>query len=510
MSNPAKSRTTFTPGTQRGIIGAAVRAGTIVWIAALVTATTARAQGSPVKIQLEGPGSRVVGGALRCAIGDETQFSLNATDSVDQRVVLEQWQPEVTSSDERVLEAKLSESSAYVVNTVCKADGEAWITVHSGDAKLELPALVGRARSRRTPRAREENPPTPATTTGATATAPGQVVSSGRPVQPMMGGSDSGARATGATKKVVTPDAPAVAATGLVLYAGYNNVQLTWRPAPGAAGYRVARKDVAANTLVTLTGDNVARDGTGLVRDTGYFDGSAVAGRQYVYYLATYFQRPNGDYYFPDRNSEARGVATPRSTAGKPWLPSDWKTRPQLKSATVSAGPALNISWHIKPRATGYIYFTYIGTREVPGTACDGRGHVIPALSAPLAGHAQVTMDSSMVKGVPGMIAVDPPLPGETRRRGKTTLVDEQLPVTMYCIAVHAVYPDEVDGSGTPVVSGFNASPADSWWGANAGEGIASKPLWVAIRRTCPSGQSEDGCTPWAVVPTDELPQNAP
>lgn len=483
----------------------------VAGIALSADSDVATAQGSPVRMELEGPGSRVSRGALRCAIGDETQFSLNGLDSADQRVVLQQYLPEVKSSDERVMVATLDESSPYVVNATCKADGEAWILIQAGDAKLEFPALVGKARSRPTPRSRTE--PTTATrpgttTPGAQATPAIATRANGTPGQQISAPQGSETRASPVAKPAVA-DAPAVAATGLVLYAGYDNVQLTWKPAPGAVGYRVARKDVAANNLVTLTGDNVTADGTGLVRDTTFFDGSAVADRQYVYYLATYFQRPNGDFYFPDRNSEARGVATPRSSKGKPWLPADWKARPQQKSAAVVAGPALSVSWHMKSRAAGYIFFTYIGTREDPGTSCIGRGFVMPALTAPLPGHMQVTMDSSLVKGMPGMVEVDPPLPGEHRRAGLKSLVSEKLPVTMYCIAVHAVYPEELDASGTPVVVGFNESPG-SGWGSNAEDGIASKALWIAVRRTCPSGLTEDGCTPWAVVPTNELPQNSP
>lgn len=493
--------------------GIAVR--TLVACAASAIAThAAAAQGSPVRMELDGPGSRVSRGALRCEIGDETQFSLNGLDSAEQRVVLQQYLPEVTSSDERVLVASLDENSPYIVNATCKADGEAWILVRAGEAKLEFPALVGKARSRPTPRARGAAA-TPAKAPGATAPTGAQVVAPAAAARvtgaqgQQIGAGNSETRAS-VVAKPATADAPAVPATGLVLYAGYDNVQLTWKPAPGAAGYRVARKDVAANNLVTLTGDNVARDGTGLVRDTGYFDGSAVAGRQYVYYLATYFQRPNGEFYFPDRNSEARGTATPRSSKGKPWLPADWKARPQLKSASVTTGPALSVRWHMKSRAAGYIFFTYIGTRENPGTSCDGRGFVMPALTAPLPGHMQVTMDSSLVKGMPGMVEVDPPLPGEHRRAGLKSLVSEKLPATMYCIAVHAVYPEELDASGTPVVVGYNESPGSSGWGSNAEDGVASKALWIAARRTCPSGLTEDGCTPWAVVPTGQLPQNSP
>jgi hypothetical protein len=329
----------------------------------------------------------------------------------------------------------------------------------------------------------------------------------GRPVQPMVGQADSAERGGGAAVvKAPVPDAPAVAATGLVLYAGYDNVQLTWRPAPGAVGYRVARKDVAANTLVTLTGDNVAPDGTGLVRDTTFFDGNAVAGRQYVYYLATYFQRPNGDFYFPDRNSEARGVATPRSSAGHPWLPADWRERPQPKAVTVVSNNTIDARWHSKSRVAGYIYFTYVITAENPGNGCTARPHVMVALSAPLPGHSQVTLDSSLVKNIPSSTSlVDPPLPGDHRRRGlMDAFGNETLPVTMYCVAVHAVYPEEVDPTGTPVVVGFNQGVSGQW---NADEGYVSKALWVAVRRSCPSAQTDSTCTPWQVVPSVNIDQ---
>ena len=486
-------------------------------VALPLVATVAAAQGSPVRMELQGPGSRVSRGALRCAIGDETQFSLNGLDSTDQRVVLEQYLPEVTSSDERVLVATLDENSPYIVNATCKADGEAWILVQSGDAKLEFPALVGRARSRPAPRARgeaatAETPATPATqatpaTPATPATRPGttppgaQVVAPANATRatgtqgPQVTGAPASETRASVVAKPAAPDAPAVAATGLVLYAGYNNVQLTWKPAAGAAGYRVARKDVAANELVTLTGDNVTADGRGLVRDTTFFDGNVVADRQYVYYLATYFQRPNGDFYFPDRDSEARGVATPRSTQGKPWLPADVKDRPRLKSVALIDGPALSVSWHIKDRAAGYIFFTYVNTQKNLGNSCPGHVTVMPALSSPLPGNRQVTRDSSLIKGVPGTADVDRDDP---RARVTTT-----VPVTMYCLRIHAVYPETVDGSGTPVVVGYDAP--GSGWGANAGDSIASKALWIAVRRTCESEYDESRCTPWKIIPSEDL-----
>ena len=489
--------------------------GVAILFALLAAPRSAAAQGSPVKMAIGGAGSHAENGALRCAIGEEAQFSLTATDSAGQTVIFEQWLPEVSSSDEQVLKAELSESSPYVVNTVCKADGEAWILAQSGDAKLEFPVLVGRARSRKTPQSRVAAPPvttnaTPTTATTAitpTTTPTNRATITGRQGQPLAAQPDSAERGVGASVvKAPTPNAPAVAATGLVLYAGYNNVQLTWRPAPGAAGYRVARKDVAANELVTLTGDQVARDGSGLVRDTSFFDGSAVADRQYVYYLATYFQRPNGDYYFPDRNSEARGVATPRSSAGHPWLPADWRDRPQPKAVTVVSNGTLDARWHSKSRVAGYIYFSYVITREDPGNSCSAHPHVIVGLGSSLPGHGQVTIDSSFVKNIPSSTSlVDPPLPGDTRRRGSVDLAgNETLPVTMYCMAIHAVYPEELDATGTPVVVGFDQSVSGTW---NADEGYVSKPLWIAVRRSCPSAMTDATCTPWQVVPSANIDQ---
>lgn len=505
------------PRSSRVVRGPRDGRGAWLAIAALhlsLGAGTALAQGSPVKLDLQGSPSRTETGALRCAVGDETEFGLTGTDSAGQTVINERYVPEVKSTDERVLVAALSPNSPYVMNTVCKGDGEAWILVRSGKATMEYPVLVGRARSRATPRTRVARGPATTAPKG-TASRGTRVTASAAARTSAEMPAKSGARpqagvvhSTGASQSSADP--AAVPAKGLILYAGYDNVQLTWRAAPGAVGYRVARKDVAANTLVTLTGESVAADGTGLVRDTTYFDGSAVAGRQYVYYLATYFRRSNGDYYFPAPDAEARGVATPRSSAGLPWLPADWKTRPAPRSAAVIAGPAFDVRWHGKQRATGYIYFTYIGTREDPGVRCDGWAYSIVALSAPLPGHSQVTMDSSLVKGVPGMVDVDPPLPGETRRGGsKDAFGREKLPATMYCVAVYAVYPDAVDASGTPVVTRYDGA-AGAVHGNNAEDGIASRPLFFAIRRTCPSGMSEDNCTAWQVVPTNDLPQNAP
>ncbi len=109
-----------------------------------------------------------------------------------------------------------------------------------------------------------------------------------------------------APKSVTEPDAPAVAATGLIAYAGYGNVQLTWRPAAGAAGYSIARTGDGAG-VVRVTGEY------DVWPDTVFFDRTVKAGVQYVYFMQTVFRSAaTGQLYFPPASTEARVVATPR------------------------------------------------------------------------------------------------------------------------------------------------------------------------------------------------------
>ncbi len=104
--------------------------------------------------------------------------------------------------------------------------------------------------------------------------------------------------------------APAVAATGLVANTGVGTVRLTWQPAPNAVGYRIIRWNAGGGGTVTLTGETILRDGTGLLTTTEYIDHQVEPNREYVYALGTYFRDAGGNYYFPESSTEQRAIVT--------------------------------------------------------------------------------------------------------------------------------------------------------------------------------------------------------
>ena len=438
----------------------------VVLTLALMCGMSAKAltQGPVAKLALQGAGSQTGTGAFRCAPGEQGQMSLGGTDSTHEVVPLEPYAPYAESSNERVVKAVVPDYSSYVVNVTCVSDGDAWITVKAGDAVVRMAALVGKAR-------RKPNPTwTGNATTGTTAAVRGATVAlpatavaptdslttPAMPKQvyttPHTGALD---QRPGGTLRQVVPDAPAVAATGLSLTAGYDrSVVLRWHPAPGAVGYRIARKDVAANTLVTVTGETVSPDGQGLITDTAYVDRWLETGKTYAYYLATYFRSADGSYYFPDRASEQHGLATPRDPATLAWLPAGWSDPVSVASTTIQNG-SMMVTWRSKFGAQLY------GLGSVLVT--------IPSSSGTCAGtdvhYFFDTPDTSYTKNIP-----------ETSTEGGR--------VNTYCFTIRAKYPDQ---TGTPR--------------------LGSYLLYVPVSRDCPSDRSQS-CGPWRVLPIASIREN--
>ena len=427
---------------------------------------SALAQGPVAKLTLQGAGSQTGTGAFRCAPGEEGQMSLGGTDSTREVVPLEPYAPHAESSNERVVKAVVPDYSSYIVNVTCVGDGEAWITVRAGDAELRMAALVGTAR-------RKPNPKWNGTvTTGTTVavrspavkTAGSVVTPADSLTTPAMPKQVSTApnvgtieRRPGTPLRQVVPDAPAVAATGLTLLAGYDrSVVLRWRPAPGAVGYRIARKDVAANTLVTVTGEAVSPDGQGLITDTVYVDRWLETGKTYAYYLATYFRSGTGAYYFPDRASEQHGLATPRDPASLAWLPTGWADPVSLASTTIR-NDSMVVTWRSKFAAQRYGIGSVLVTSPSAAGSCS---------SADMHFFFDIP-DTTFTKNIPGTSA-------------------EGGRVNTYCFTIRGKYPDQ---TGTPR--------------------LGSYLLYVPVSRDCPSDNRQP-CGPWRVLPTASIRENQP
>jgi len=446
-------------------------------LAALAAAAfPVRAQGALERLSLSGAGSQTGTGALRCSIGERAELSLQGLDASLAAVPLEQYAPEVTSTNEKVLIAKLASYSSYIVNAVCVADGEAWITVKSAGVETSMPALVGKSRSKATPtmaattRAMpiagpaERAVATPTTPTTPTTT-PGVLPAGNAPERATMASRQTPSpidaeERRGASLHVVQPvaDAPAVPATGLTLFAGYGEVVLQWHPAPGAVGYRIARKDVATNTLETLTGESVGADGRGLLTDTGFVDIRVIPGKQYAYYLGTYFRHANGSYYSPEPAVEAHGVATPRDPMGQEWLPLDWRDPVTLTSVSMENG-SLVLTWRPKFAAMYYAFSTAIGVGSQLGSC-----------------------------GLPDTHKFDMHLADTTFTKNIVSDNSDGARVTMYCVGIRALFPESMS-HGQP-----------------SGE-MGNYIAFAAVGRSCPAS-SADPCSPWRIIPAAEIQEN--
>lgn len=400
-------------------------------------------------------------------------MSLGGTDASLSVVPLEPYEPEAVSSDEKVIVAKVASHSVYVVNVVCVSDGEAWITVKAGDAELHMPALVGKARRKPTPAwtsgaisrpsmasgtTSSSRAISPATTAPASTgvTTPGTVIGGGMR-QTLSRDTSGHAEEFGAklVRREVIADAPAVPATGLTLTAGYDrSVILRWRAAPGAAGYRIARKDVATNTLETITGETVGADGHGLLSDTAYVDRWLTEGKTYAYYLATYFRHADGSYYFPDRASEQHGLATPREWRSMGWLPTGWEAPVSHVSTTIENGN-MTVLWRSKFAAQKYAFGSVIVTSPMSAGTCEGQQEMFFSIEV---------RDTAFTKNIP-----------EDFYGGR---------VNTYCFSVRAKFPDE---KGNVYLSGYL--------------------LYVPVGRDCPSDTTRP-CGPWRALPLQSIRRN--
>lgn len=430
------------------------------------------AQGSVATLALQGAGSQTGTGAFRCAPGEKGEMSLSGTDSSHDVVPLEPYAPEAISSDERVIAVKVPDYSAYVVEVVCVGDGDAWITVKAGDAEVHMAALVGMARRKATPKWTPGAPTTPraitstiapaGTTVGATpngtTTAATPLAAGPHPQISVNAPGPAKESATRVAKHDAIPDAPAVPATALSLSAGYDrSVILRWRPAPGAAGYRIARKDVAANTLATITGETVEPDGRGLLTDTAYVDRGLEVGKTYAYYLATYFRRADGSYYYPDRASEQHGLATPRDRGTVGWLPADWKNPVSLVSSTIENG-MLTVVWRSKFAAQRYAFGSVIVTNPGSAGSCESADEMFFDLAI---------TDTAYTKNIADRNA--------SGARANT-----------YCFSIRAKFPDE---TGSVRLGGYL--------------------LYVPVGRDCPS-DARQPCGPWRALSVESIRRNQP
>src|SRR5687767_4209356 len=102
------------------------------------------AQDAPTRARLVGP-QALTGGVLRCEVNDRMQLVFEATSAKLKNVELAQFRPQVSSSDEDVVQAIVEDDarSSYVL---CAADGRAEVTYKIGNLTLCLPVLVGTAR----------------------------------------------------------------------------------------------------------------------------------------------------------------------------------------------------------------------------------------------------------------------------------------------------------------------------------------------------------------------------
>ena len=127
----------------------------------VVSGTVLSAQDAPARARLIGP-QALTGGVLRCEVNDRMQLVFEATSSKLKNVELAQFRPNVSSSDEDVVQAVVEDDarSSYVL---CSADGRAEITYKIGNLTLCVPVLVGTARKE------DSNPCASGFTTVATA-----------------------------------------------------------------------------------------------------------------------------------------------------------------------------------------------------------------------------------------------------------------------------------------------------------------------------------------------------
>lgn len=117
-----------------------------------VATLTASAQGEPKTMKLEGAPSQTGTGALRCVPDETAQLGVRALDENLNRVLVQDYAPQARSTNENIVVARVTSNAASTVNVLCVGDGEAWITVEAAGLRADLPVLVGKARSRPSPK----------------------------------------------------------------------------------------------------------------------------------------------------------------------------------------------------------------------------------------------------------------------------------------------------------------------------------------------------------------------
>ena len=408
-------------------------------------------------------------GVMSCERGNDWQLVLDVTTEKLEQTDLTFYPPRVHSSNAAVVHAVVNEDPRSI-QIKCASDGRAELTLQIADLVICLPVIVsadGAARDA-----------TPCTTKTATVTAAaGPVRAATVPER----GRPANASAAPTTKTVETPAqasptrapsaqpergqlaankprVPAVPVTNLKAYAGYGNVQLTWKAAPGATGYSIHRRDVNATEAISLTGD-VHTNGTGLIADTVYFDSNVTANQQYAYYVFPYFRDPNDStYYFPPAQYQTASiVATARDATGLPWLPADWKTAPVViadSTAPFNGCAILSAGHHITKERTCIRQaegMLVVNMRPRSGSVgwvafLDPHAYASP----PLLG---IQTFKGMCKPRSVGLLQPPNLPGQNQIGIGNTLRIPVGGIGAFCVAIVAVYADKVGSTGTPEVS---------------------------------------------------------
>ena len=468
-----------------------------------------------------GPSSAVSSGALRCNVNDRPQLVIEAIDTSRRAVDLTSYQVQVGSSNPRTVSAMRHLGNEVWV--ICAADGQSELTVQAGGASTCMPVLVGTSKNL---------PPPPCAAAQATqqprqppiqaALPSGRMPATRAPVAQRPGTRPEAVSAATPTPTaqnaplrpiVATAAYAAVPAANMRAIAGYGNVQVVWSPAPGAVGYRIARKRVSTNEMVNLAGNQVTPSGGGLVTDTMYFDMTAVANEQYVYYLATYFRSPDGSYYFPPAESEGRVLAVPREASGRPWLPSDWQappkiTRGELVNNTTAEGGSFLLEWVAKGGATGYLVRTiaidmgeWYEDHAREHMQCIGQSSLMVA-PPPVPGRPLLSFGTRLEGLIPRTI------PGVIVFNASGTAMSTRTEA--FCVSVSAVYPDAADpATGTPVISAAFSDPDPAKLQGYLFKSVVSRPAVFIIRWVVEFDSSGKPKSPtrWEVAPQNQIVQ---